>query len=77
MSPHERAIAWPVRMNTSVMIDAEGTPFCSNTMLSSTLPELHDPQSPTPATTMSQADLNSATISGDGGMPALRLRRMT
>jgi len=76
LSPHVRAIASPVRINTSVMIDADGTPCCSNTMLSSTLPELHDPQSPTPATTTSQLALNSSTISCDGGTPALRLRRM-
>ena len=75
--PHVRAIALPVTLNTSVMMEAEGTPCCSNTILSSTLPELHDPQSPMPATTTSQLDLYSSIISGDGAAPALRFFRMT
>ena len=61
--PHVRAIAAPVALNTSVMIDADGMPCCSNTMLSRTLPDEHDPQSPTPATTMSQLALYSSMIS--------------
>jgi hypothetical protein len=50
-------------MNTSVTIEADGTPCCSNTMLSRTLPDEHDPQSPTPATITSQLALNSSRIS--------------
>ena len=70
-------MARPVTVNTSVMMDADGTPCCSNTMLSSTLPELHDPQSPTPATITSQLALYSAMISACGATPALFFLRMT
>jgi hypothetical protein len=62
-NPQLRAMARPVAWNTSVMMDAEGMPCCSNTILSSTLPELHDPQSPTPAMMISQAPLYSSMIS--------------
>ena len=74
--PQVVAIARPVVLNTSVTIEADGTPCCSNTILSSTLPDEQDPQSPTPATTTSQCALNSSTISACGAAPALFFFRM-
>src|SRR5688572_31461750 len=75
--PHVVAIALPVTLNTSVMIEADGTPCCSNTIESSTLPDEQDPQSPTPATITSQFALNSSTISACGAAPALFFLRIT
>ncbi len=74
--PHAIAIALPVTLNGSVTIVAEGRPACSKTILSRTLPDEQAPQSPTPATTASQAFLYSLTISSDGLAPELCFRRM-
>src|SRR5215510_15192309 len=69
-------MARPVGRNGCVMMDAEGIPCCSKTILSSTLPDEHDPQSPTPATTTSQLDLYSSMISVCGATPELCFLRM-
>jgi hypothetical protein len=56
-------MARPVSSNTSVTIEAEGTPAFSSTIPSSTLPDEQDPQSPIPATITSQVARSSWTIS--------------
>ena len=75
-TPHCSAIARPVRVKTSVTIDAAGTPAFSNIIPSSTLPDEHDPQSPTPATTTSQVCCTSAMISSWAGTLAFFLRHI-
>ena len=51
--PCEEAIDFPELKKGSVQITAVGKPSFSMIMLSSTLPELHDPQSPIPVITES------------------------
>src|SRR6266436_4342021 len=51
-------------------------PCFSNRIPSSTLPELHEPQSPTPAMTTSQLAVYSSMISLCAGTPELCLLRM-
>ncbi len=60
-TPQSAAISFPVETNESVTIDTAGTPAFSSKIPSSTLPELQDPQSPTPAMTKSALVLNSLT----------------
>jgi hypothetical protein len=55
-------MASPVSTNKSVTMDAAGTPSFSNRIPSSTLPELQDPQSPTPAIATSAVVLNSSMV---------------
>src|SRR2546426_101906 len=69
-------MARPVISNTSVTIDAEGTPAFSRRIPSSTLPDEQDPQSPTPATTTSQVFRTSSMISACAGTLALCFRNI-
>ena len=75
-TPHCSAMARPVRWKTSVTIDAAGTPAFSNRIPSSTLPDEHDPQSPTPATATSQVRRTSSMISSWAGTPEFFLRHI-
>jgi len=59
--PQLAAMASPVVRNGEVTMATAGMPSCSRRIASSTLLELHDPQSPMPETTRS-AWLRSARI---------------
>src|SRR5262249_50939424 len=75
-TPQAWAMAWPVASNTSVTMDAAGTPTFSNRIPSSTLPDEQDPQSPTPATTTSTPRLASSMISSWAGTLEFFLRHI-
>lgn len=63
-APQFFAIACAVAIKGVVTIATVGMPARSNLMPSSTLPELHDPQSPTPARTKSACCWSSVIASG-------------
>src|SRR5262249_59992265 len=73
-SPHVAAIAAAVGRNGSVISATAGTPCSSISNASSTLLELHDPQSPTPETTKSQTRRRPATASSSRPWLGERLR---
>ena len=61
--PHAAAIASPVARNGSVTMAMAAVPARSIKIASSTLLELHDPQSPTPETTKSEMRRSSSAAS--------------
>jgi len=63
-APHVVAMAREVAINGVVTMATAGMPAFSNLIPSSTLPELHDPQSPTPASTKSARCWNTAMACG-------------
>ena len=58
--PHCFAISVPVVRKGAVTIETAGTPAFSRRIPSSTLPELHDPQSPIPAMAISAVFTHSS-----------------
>jgi len=69
-TPQVFAISSPVTLNGSVTMETVGMPAFSNSIPSSTLPELQDPQSPMPAMTMSALFLKSFTAASETAWPA-------
>ena len=75
-SPHVAAMAAPVWRNGSVTRAIPGMPRSSNISASSTLLELHDPQSPTPETMKSEILRSSSAASSVTPWLGERLRIM-
>ena len=74
--PHVAAMAAPVWRNGSVTRAIPGMPLSSNISASSTLLELHDPQSPTPETTKSEILRSASAASSVTPWLGERLRIM-